>query len=167
LLQNYGIAAAIHKNVCELRRKLLLMPSRFHELEVRSKLKEKRRLSAFLDELVRKNLKKTRKVQLNYIFCSDEHLLGINQQFLNHNTYTDIITFDLGEYDDEVVGEIYISVDRVAENAGKFGVPYNDELHRVIFHGALHLCGYKDKNEADRKEMRRKEDLCLKQYFKA
>jgi probable rRNA maturation factor len=143
------------------------MPSRFHELEVTAKLKEKRRLSAFLDELVRKNLKKARRVQLNYIFCSDEHLLGINQQFLDHNTYTDIITFDLGEYDDEVLGEIYVSVDRVADNAEKFGVSYNDELHRVIFHGALHLCGYKDKTEADRKEMRRKEDLCLKQYFKA
>lgn len=116
---------------------------------------------------MRKNLKKTQKVQLTYIFCSDEHLLGINQQFLKHNTYTDIITFDLGEYDDEVIGEIYISVDRVADNAAKFGVDYNDELHRVIFHGALHLCGYKDKTEADRKEMRRKEDLCLKQYFKA
>ncbi|WP_276132373.1 rRNA maturation RNase YbeY [Polluticoccus soli] len=143
------------------------MPSRFHELEVRAKLKEKRRLSAFLDELVRKNLKKTQKVQLTYIFCSDEHLLGINQQFLKHNTYTDIITFDLGEYDDEMIGEIYVSVDRVADNAEKFGVSYNDELHRVIFHGALHLCGYKDKTDADRKEMRRKEDLCLKQYFKA
>ena len=143
------------------------MPSRFHELEVSSKLKEKRRLSAFLDELVRKNLKKTQKVQLTYIFCSDEHLLGINQQFLKHNTYTDIITFDLGEYDDEVIGEIYVSVDRVADNAAKFGVDYNDELHRVIFHGALHLCGYKDKTEAVSKEMRRREDLCLKQYFKA
>jgi rRNA maturation RNase YbeY len=143
------------------------MPARFHELEVAAKLKDKRKLSAYLDEMVRKHVKKLQKIQLTYIFCSDEHLLGINQQFLKHNTYTDIITFDLGEYEDEVVGEIYISVERVAENAEKFGTTYNEELHRVIFHGALHLCGYKDKAEADRKEMRRKEDLCLKQYFKA
>ena len=141
------------------------MPARFHELGVTAKLKDKRRLSAYLDEMVRKHIKKLQKVQLTYIFCSDEYLLGINQQFLKHNTYTDIITFDLGEYEDEVVGEIYISVDRVAENAEKFDTAYNEELHRVIFHGALHLCGYKDKTDTDRKEMRRKEDLCLKQYF--
>lgn len=104
---------------------------------------------------------------LDYIFCTDEYLLGINQQFLKHDTLTDIITFDLSDSIDELMGEIYISVERVRENAQKFGVNYNDELHRVIFHGALHLCGFKDKKEADRLEMRRMEDKCLREYFKS
>jgi rRNA maturation RNase YbeY len=76
------------------------------------------------------------------------------------------VTFDLSDSDTELAGEIYISVDRVAENAAKFGVSYNEELHRVIFHGALHLCGFKDKNEVDKTQMRRQEDRCLKLYFK-
>ena len=142
------------------------MPARFHDQEVSSKLKDRRKLSAYLDALVNNEIKKLKKLQLTYIFCSDEHLLQINKEFLKHNTYTDIVTFDLGEFDDEVIGEIYISVDRVAENAEKFDTTYNNELHRVIFHGALHLCGYKDKTEEDKKKMRRKEDQCLKQYFK-
>ena len=142
------------------------MPARFHDQEVSSKLKDRRKLSAFLDALVNNEIKKLKKLQLTYIFCSDEHLLQINKEFLKHNTYTDIVTFDLGEFDDEVIGEIYISVDRVAENAEKFDTTYNNELHRVIFHGALHLCGYKDKTEEDKKKMRRKEDQCLKPYFK-
>ncbi len=142
------------------------MPARFYEQEVSAKLKDKRKLSAFLDALVHKHRKKLHKAQLTYIFCTDAYLLQINQQFLQHNTLTDIITFDLSETADTLTGEIYISTERVAENAAKFGKSYADELHRVIFHGALHLCGFKDKTTADREEMRRKEDLCLKQYFK-
>jgi len=141
------------------------MPARFYEQGVRSKLKDKRKLSAFLDALAYKHLKKLSSVQLTYIFCSDEYLLQMNQQFLKHNTFTDIITFDLSENKNELVGEIYISIDRVAENAEKFGTTYYNELHRVIFHGALHLCGFKDKNQADQKAMRRNENLCLKNYL--
>ena len=142
------------------------MPSRFYEQDVRSGLKNKRKLSAFLDKLALKHRKKLKKVSFTYIFCSDEALLEINQQFLNHDTYTDIITFDLSENDNELTGEIYISKDRVTENAKKFATAYEDELHRVIFHGALHLCGFKDKTKADSLEMRRQEDKCLKQYSK-
>lgn len=145
---------------------ILTMPARFYEQEVSSKLKDKRKLSAFLDTLVQKHRKKVKHTQLTYIFCDDAYLLQINQQFLNHNTFTDIITFDLSDGDDNLQGEIYISTERVAENAAKFGKTYADELHRVIFHGALHLCGFKDKTTTDREEMRKKEDLCLKQYFK-
>ena len=145
---------------------ILTMPARFYEQEVSSKLKDKRKLSTFLDALVQKHRKKVQHTQLTYIFCDDAYLLQINQQFLNHNTFTDIITFDLSESTDELQGEIYISIERVAENATKFGKTYADELHRVIFHGALHLCGFKDKTTADREEMRKKEDLCLKKYFK-
>ena len=113
-----------------------------------------------------KHRKKLKKASFTYIFCSDEALLEMNKQFLNHDTYTDIITFDLSENDTELAGEIYISKDRVAENAAKFDTEYEDELHRVIFHGALHLCGFKDKNKTDKEEMRRQEDKCLKQYSK-
>ncbi|OSZ79523.1 rRNA maturation RNase YbeY [Chitinophagaceae bacterium IBVUCB1] len=142
------------------------MPARFYEQEVTAKLKDKRKLSAFLDVLLHKHRKKLQKAQLTYIFCNDAYLLQINQQFLNHHTLTDIITFDLSETPEILTGEIYISTERVAENATKFGKAYADELHRVIFHGALHLCGFKDKTTTDREAMRRKEDQCLQQYFK-
>lgn len=142
------------------------MPSRFYEQDVQSGLKNKRKLSVFLDKLVQKHLKSIKKSAFTYIFCSDEALLEMNRQFLNHDTFTDIITFDLSENDNELTGEIYISVDRVKENAGKFNSNYEDELHRVIFHGALHLCGFKDKSKAESEEMRKQEDKCLKQYSK-
>jgi probable rRNA maturation factor len=142
------------------------MPARFHDLEITSRLRDKRKLSAFLDALVAKHRKKGGKVQLNYVFCTDEYLLQINKEFLKHNTFTDIVTFDLSQHAGELAGEMYISVERVAENAAKFNTTYSQELHRVIFHGALHLCGFKDKNNADRQEMRRQEAVCLKQYFK-
>ncbi|PQJ09882.1 rRNA maturation RNase YbeY [Flavipsychrobacter stenotrophus] len=141
------------------------MPATFQDNEVTSGLKDKRKLSAYLDTLVDTHLEGIKKVKLNYICCNDEYLLTINKQFLNHDTLTDIITFDLSETDAELVGEIYISVDRVKENAAKFGVSYLNELHRVIFHGALHLCGYTDKTAADKQEMRRQEDICLAAYL--
>ncbi|WP_236652834.1 rRNA maturation RNase YbeY [Chitinophaga vietnamensis] len=103
---------------------------------------------------------------LHYVFCSDEYLLEINKQFLQHDTYTDIVTFEMSEDPEVTEGEIYISVDRVEENAAKFGVPAYQELHRVIFHGALHLCGYKDKSKKDQELMRAKEDEYLKKYFR-
>ncbi|MBX2904559.1 MAG: rRNA maturation RNase YbeY [Taibaiella sp.] len=142
------------------------MPAEFHELEVKSKLKDKRKLSAFMDSAVARYAKGVKRANLTYIFCSDEHLLQMNQQFLDHNTFTDIITFDLSEADDTMEGEIYVSVDRVRENAEKFGVPYDNELHRVLFHGMLHLCGFKDKKDADKKLMRTKEDECIAAYYK-
>ena len=96
------------------------------------------------------------------IFCDDEFLLDINKEFLHHDTLTDIISFDysLGK---QIHGEIYISVERVAENAINFETEFLDELHRVIIHGILHYCGYKDKTETSAKEMRLKENEALKQ----
>lgn len=108
---------------------------------------------------------KTSLEQLQYIFCSDEYLLEINQQYLQHNYYTDIITFDLSENGGPVSGEIYISIDRVRDNAQQFKVPFKHELLRVIFHGALHLCGYKDKTEKDKVAMRKAEDKYLHHYL--
>jgi rRNA maturation RNase YbeY len=142
------------------------MPARFYEQEVKSKLKDKRALSAYLDRLANKYIKGLKKVQLTYIFCSDNYLLGINKEFLNHDTLTDIVTFDMTGEPNTLTGEIYISIERVAENAEKFGVDYINELHRVIFHGALHLCGFKDKKKADKELMRKKEDESLAAYFK-
>ncbi len=141
------------------------MPARFHEPEVKSRLRHRRRLSAFLDALVAQYQPGTTPVKLTYIFVSDDALLGINQQFLQHDTYTDIITFDQSEKEGEMIGEIYVSVDRVAENARNYGTDYNTELHRVIFHGALHLCGLRDKTDADTAAMRSAEDAALETYF--
>lgn len=140
------------------------MAIQYFDVEVSSKLKEKRRLSAFLKELVLQHLD-VKKIDITYIFCDDAYLLEKNVQFLNHDTLTDIITFDLSEKDTELVSEIYISVDRIHENAAKFGITYQTELHRVIFHGALHLCGFKDKKKEDKALMTEMENDCLKKYF--
>ncbi|MFT6808787.1 MAG: putative rRNA maturation factor [Saprospiraceae bacterium] len=96
---------------------------------------------------------------LNVIFCSDEFLLKINQEHLNHDYYTDIITFDYNT--EEIEGELYISIERVRENAISLGVSFEHELHRVIIHGVLHLCGYGDKTDEEEKTMRSKEDFYL------
>jgi rRNA maturation RNase YbeY len=142
------------------------MPSRFYEQNISAKLKNKRKLSTFLDAYIKKYIKNLKLTDLAYIFCDDEYLLEINQRFLEHNTLTDIITFNLSDTAGELKAEIYISVERVRENSEKFGVSYENELHRVIFHGALHLCGFKDKKPADKKEMQGMENKWLRGYFK-
>jgi len=138
-------------------------PVDFHFLEPAS-LKDRQLLKTFLRSLFKKE--RTKLESLRYIFCSDKYLLGINQQYLNHDDYTDIITFNLADSSLPVNGEIYISVERVKENARKFNTSFRQELHRVIFHGALHLCGYKDKSSKDEKLMREKENKYLTLYFK-
>lgn len=102
---------------------------------------------------------------VNYIFCSDEYLLAINQAHLNHDTYTDIITFQYSGPSEAVLSDIYISVDRVKENSKNFKTPFVRELSRVILHGALHLCGYKDKTPSQIQEMRSKEEFYLNKLF--
>jgi rRNA maturation RNase YbeY len=105
--------------------------------------------------------------QIDYIFCSDEHLLQMNKQYLNHHTLTDIITFDYSnELTAEVAGEIYISINRVRENAEVFKCTFNDELHRVMIHGVLHLCGFKDKTKNQKQIMRAQEDEAIKSLKK-
>ena len=98
---------------------------------------------------------------VNYIFCSDQYLLKINQEYLNHNTYTDIITFENTEETGKLEADIFISIERVKENAQKLASNSDSELHRVIIHGVLHLLGFNDKTEADKNRMREKEDACL------
>ena len=99
--------------------------------------------------------------RLQYVFCQDDYLLQINQSHLQHDYYTDIITFDLSDTLDETVGEIYISIDRVKENSTQHETIFDQELLRVIFHGALHLCGYRDKTKREITIMRQKEEEYL------
>jgi len=99
--------------------------------------------------------------ELTYIFCSDEYLLQINRQYLDHDTYTDIITFDNSEEKGKITGDIFISIPRIKENAATFNVTETDELHRVIIHGTLHLLGYPDKTAPAKKKMTEKEDYYL------
>lgn len=98
--------------------------------------------------------------EISYIFCSDEQLLEINKEFLNHDYYTDIITFDYSETD-VVSGDLFISIERIKDNAKTLKTSYQEELHRVIIHGVLHLLGYKDKTEEESENMRKLEDESL------
>ena len=99
---------------------------------------------------------------LNYIFASDEYVLQVNREYLQHDFYTDIITFDNREFaDDPIEGDIYVSIERVADNAAQLNVPAEQEMRRVLAHGLLHLCGYGDKTDADVATMRAKEDEWL------
>jgi probable rRNA maturation factor len=102
--------------------------------------------------------------RLNYIFSTDKRLLQINREFLNHDYYTDIITFELSLLNQPIQGEIYISVDRVRQNALELGETFSREMLRVIIHGALHLCGYSDKTVIQKAEMRAKEEKYLRRF---
>ncbi len=131
----------------------------FFQEEVSFTLKDKQKLKKWIKEAIEAEgflLK-----ELNYIFCSDEYLLQINRQYLNHDTLTDIITFDNSETPGKITGDIFISIERIWENAEKFNVTQTRELQRVIIHGALHLLGYADKKPADKKLMTEKEDFYL------
>ena len=101
--------------------------------------------------------------ELAFVFCSDDYLLEMNKQYLNHDYFTDIITFDYAD-GDVIAGDIFISVDRVEDNACKNLVDKKAEMQRVVIHGVLHLCGYKDKQKEDSQKMRKLEDLALSKY---
>lgn len=128
------------------------------------KLTEKRKKKRWLNALISRESYKL--LELNYIFLNDESLLKINKEYLNHDTYTDIITFDNSEEKLSIEGDIFISVDRIRENASKFQVSFEIEMIRVMAHGLLHLCGYLDKKEKDVRNMREKENYYIKQYGK-
>ncbi len=130
--------------------------------EVKVNLAHRTELKNFIQSIFKNEGKRLE--SLNYIFSSDKALLDINRQFLYHDFYTDIITFDLSE-SDAIRSDIYISVDRVKENASQLGVSIKSELHRVVFHGVLHLCGYKDKTKGEKREMRGREEFYLIKYF--
>jgi rRNA maturation RNase YbeY len=136
----------------------------FNNADKATSLRFRTKLKAFISKQCQKE--GVRIEALQYVFCSDAYLLDINKRFLNHDFYTDIISFDLSEQKGSLVGDIYISIERVKENAKTEGNLYMHELLRVIFHGALHFCGYKDKKPADVKVMRSMEDKWLKAYLK-
>lgn len=129
------------------------------EENIKLKIKNKLGIKKWLKTTVESE--KFKLQELNYIFCSDEYLHEMNLSYLNHDTLTDIITFDNAEYEGEIVGDIFISVDRVRENAEKFEVSFEDELHRVMVHGALHLLGFKDKKKEEKEKMREMENYYL------
>lgn len=134
------------------------MSIRFASQNIDFELPQVEKVKKWVSQVVQ--LRGKRVGNISYLFCDDEHLLGVNQQFLNHDTYTDIITFDY-VVADLISGDIMISVDRVGENAKKFGVPFEQELHRVVIHGVLHLLGQGDKSDAEAVEMRRQEEEAL------
>lgn len=101
---------------------------------------------------------------INFIFCSDEYIYEINKKYLNHDYYTDVISFDYTE-NKMINGDIFISIDRINDNAKEFNIPFEEELYRVIIHGILHILGYKDKLKKDLEIMRIKENLCLKKLM--
>jgi rRNA maturation RNase YbeY len=150
----------------------------FHHADVKFALKDKTALKKFIAQQIISY--QNQPGTLTFVFCSDEYLLNINRQFLNHDYYTDIITFPLGDSQERLDGEIYISIDRVKENAKRYGGgkpkekhaksvtdgAYLVELQRVMFHGVLHLLGYKDKTKLQKSEMTKMEDLWLKQFKK-
>jgi len=136
---------------------------RFHFLEKVPALKNRTRLKSFVQQQCEK--RGFTVDFINYIFCSDEYLLNYNKQYLEHNTLTDIITFQLNQTSQPLQADIYISTERVQDNAKKFKVSLQQELHRVIFHGALHLCGLKDKTQEQSVKMKEAEGQLLNLYF--
>lgn len=150
----------------------------FHHADIKFALKDKTTLKKFIAQQIISSNKQPG--ALTFVFCSDEYLLNINRQFLNHDYYTDIITFPMSEDESRLSGEIYISIDRVRENAAKYGnkiagksqpkesenAMYSSEIQRVIFHGVLHLLGYKDKTKMQKEQMRKMEDLWMKRFKK-
>lgn len=130
--------------------------------DISSNLKQKIRLRNWITNTIKEENK--RLGELTFIFCSDAYLLSINQEYLNHNTYTDIITFNNSE-DDRITGDIFISLERVHENALRFKVSQQDELHRVMIHGTLHLLGYTDKGKDAKALMTSKENYYLLKRF--
>lgn len=132
----------------------------FFNEDIEYLVKDKQRLRLWIGDTIKAEGYK-RVGELNFIFCSDAYLLEINKQYLDHDTYTDIVTFDSSENEEVIAGDIFVSVERIVENAMQYNVSERDELHRVIIHGVLHLCGYHDKEGEEKEEMTAKENEYL------
>ncbi|GAB3712931.1 rRNA maturation RNase YbeY [Flavobacterium koreense] len=129
--------------------------------ELEFQLENEEQYSSWISNVISSENKK--EGDINYIFCDDEYILEINKQYLNHDYYTDIISFDYS-VGNELHGDIFVSIERVRENAIEFEVTFNEELKRVLAHGVLHYCGYKDKTEEEELLMRSKEDEKIKMF---
>lgn len=136
------------------------MPSvQFFEEDVSFQLPNEELVSTWIDRIIESEGYSLQ--ELNFIFCSDDYLHKINLDYLKHDTLTDIVTFDNSDEEKEIEGDIFISIDRVKDNAKDQSVSFDEELQRVIIHGVLHLLGYGDKTEEEKKQMREKEEGCL------
>ncbi|MBP6429063.1 MAG: rRNA maturation RNase YbeY [Bacteroidales bacterium] len=131
----------------------------FNFVETKDILSQKNKIKAWIKSVVEKKGMKVG--DISYIFCKDEYLLNINKTYLNHDYFTDIISFDYSDKD-KVAGDLFISIDRVLDNSKSLNQEFEQELYRVIIHGVLHLLGLKDKTEKEEKEMRKAEEECLK-----
>jgi probable rRNA maturation factor len=138
------------------------MAINFFSEDIKFELPQKLKRKAWLKEIAKKESFKIS--ELNYIFCSDGYLHQINLDYLNHDTFTDIITFDNCEKKNVIEGDIFISIDRVNENAQKHKIDQSTELSRVLSHGLFHLLGYKDKKKSDSIIMREKEEFAIKLF---
>lgn len=135
------------------------LPVSFHYDDQHFYFPQRNQFKQFLLSILSNHQRKVESIRI--IFCSDARLLAINQQFLKHNTYTDIITFELSSSTQPLVAEMYISIDRVRDNARRYSVQFLQELQRVMIHGVLHLCGYKDKTTKEANQIRSMEDHYL------
>jgi rRNA maturation RNase YbeY len=135
----------------------------FFSHDIPTSLKNTTNLKHFIASIFKKEMQNLDSI--NYIFCSDRAILEINKKYLNHDFYTDVITFDLSPNNKALYAEVYISIERIRDNAKQLGISIKSELHRVLFHAALHLCGYNDKKKKDKEIMRKKEDELLTRYF--
>lgn len=136
----------------------------FHFITPTPELKDRLKLKSFIPSIFKEHQKLLS--ELTIVFCDDEFLLRINQEFLQHDYYTDILSFDLSERGLPLTGEIYISVSRTRENAAIHQIAPQIELRRVIFHGILHFCGFKDNTQARKKDMTKQEDKLLRRYLR-
>ena len=137
----------------------------FHSADREIPIRHRTFTKTFLLDLFK--IERTRLDSLSFVFCSDNYLLQINKHYLKHSYYTDVISFRLSALGVPVSGEIYLSVDRIKENAKEYKEAYQTELLRVLIHGALHLCGYEDTDPHEKKQMRLKENFYLQLYSKS
>lgn len=134
-------------------------PIEFHSEDVDFSLSNPEQVSDWIASIIEQH--EFELAGLTYIFCSDDYLHQINVEYLDHDTLTDIITFDNADEEGVVESDIFVSIDRVKDNAQSLGIPFEDELHRVLIHGVLHLLGFKDKTDEQEALMRKQEDSCL------
>ena len=135
----------------------------FHELNIKSSLLHRSDLKTFLLAVFKKEKKRVERVDI--IFCRDEYLLSLNKSFLNHNYNTDTLSFLLSEARQSINGELYLSIDRIRINAKDLNIPYQNELHRVIIHSCLHLCGYEDRPKTSALKMEERQEKYLNQWI--
>ena len=146
-----------------MTKKKLSSPVLFHFLYTRFRLINRTEAKACIQQIFEKEKKKL--AIINYIFCNRSYLLKLNKTYLSHDFHTDILSFSFSGPGEGIIADIYISVEMVRDNARLFKCSFQEELHRVIFHGALHLCGYSDKTKEEKLRMRKAEDHYLALYF--